>query len=141
MEFTYPENINFECNRCGLCCGDTKKKTRHILVLAEEARRIAEYVCHPIENFAEATGEIKPYIYQIKKSTKGKCFFLDNNQCTIYNLRPLICRFYPFELKFSKGQGSYVFDFTFECPTIGKGKNLTREDFKDLFIMAKEKLG
>ena len=31
--FTHPANLRFECSRCGLCCGDTAQKTRHILLL------------------------------------------------------------------------------------------------------------
>ena len=43
VDFTYPVNIKFECNRCGLCCGDTKQKTRHILLLEAEAKKIAAH--------------------------------------------------------------------------------------------------
>ena len=44
------------------------------------------------------------YSYEMKKNKKGKCFFLKENQCCIYEFRPIICRFYPFELKFDLDQ-------------------------------------
>ena len=81
-----------------------------------------------------------PYCYEMEKDNEGRCFFLKDNQCTIYTLRPLICRFYPFELKFDQDKNTHVFNFTLECPEIGKGKLLTEKDFKELFLLAKEKL-
>jgi Fe-S-cluster containining protein len=139
LDFNYPANVSFECNGCGLCCGDTKEKTRHILMLASEANSISKQTCLPIEKFAQAA-EKAPYVYEMKKPTGGKCFFLNNNQCTIYPHRPLICRFYPFELKFDTEKGHHIFSFTLECPTIGKGKTLSRVYFEELFGLAQEKL-
>ncbi|MCL5949671.1 MAG: hypothetical protein M1490_04260, partial [Candidatus Bathyarchaeota archaeon] len=59
---------------------------------------------------------------------------------SIFMSRPLICRFYPFELKFDPDKDQHVFDFTVECPGITKGKMMTRKDFEALFLQAKERL-
>mgnify|MGYP001159234309 CR=1 FL=1 len=139
--FIYPANASYNCNKCGLCCGDTEKKTRHILLLESEASNISAQTGLPIKEFAEETDAKAPYVYEMKKPIDGKCFFLKDNQCTIYGQRPLICRFYPFELRFDQDKETYVFDFTLECPTIGEGKKLSRKDFEALFLLAKEKLG
>jgi uncharacterized protein len=139
LDFIYPANVSFECNGCGLCCVDTKEKTRHILMLESEATIISGHTCLPIEKFTQ-TAEKAPYVYEMKKPIDGKCFFLKNNQCTIYPHRPLICRFYPFELKFDTGKDKHVFSFTLECPTIGKGKTLSRVYFEELFLLAQQKL-
>ena len=140
MEFTYPNNLLFDCNKCGLCCGDTKQKTRHILILTSEANDISTKINLPVENFAEQIKDKTPYCYEMKKPKESKCYFLKDNQCSIYTLRPLICRFYPFELKFDRNKNLHVFDFTFECPTINKGKIMTEKDFEELFALAKERL-
>jgi len=57
-------------------------------------------------------------------------------------VRPLICRFYPFELKFDKTRNIHIFDFTLECPEIkqNSSKNVSEKEFKKLFKLAKEKL-
>jgi Fe-S-cluster containining protein len=120
VDFTYPNNLLFDCSKCGLCCGDTKQKTRHILLLESKDKT--------------------PSCFEIKKPKVGKCFFLKDNQCSIYRLRPIICRFYPFELKFDPDKGIHVFDFTLECPGISKGKIMTLKDFEELFALAKERL-
>ena len=140
MDFTYPAKIRFSCNRCGICCGDTIQKTRHILLLESETTKIQTETAQPIGDFSEQIANKAPYIYEMKK-IEGKCIFLKDNQCTIYELRPLICRFYPFELKFSSDQDRYLFTATLECVGIGKGKTLCKEDFEKLFLLAQQRLG
>jgi Fe-S-cluster containining protein len=76
----------------------------------------------------------------MKKTSEGKCVFSKENQCTIYSLRPLICRFYPFELKLGNDKELYVFDFTLECPGVGRGRDFNEEDFERLFELAQERL-
>ncbi|MEM2099376.1 MAG: YkgJ family cysteine cluster protein [Candidatus Bathyarchaeia archaeon] len=140
VSFEYPTNVRFECTKCGLCCGDTKEKTRHILLLTHEAEEIATYTKQPIAKFAEKTTDKTPYTYEIKKDGNGKCNFLaTNNNCGIYAIRPLICRFYPFELKINKNK-KHQFLYTTECPSIGKGKKLNKTYFKNLFQLAETKL-
>ncbi len=76
----------------------------------------------------------------MRKTNEGKCVFLKENQCTIYELRPLICIFYPFELKFEDSKSLHVFNFTAECPAIGRGNNVEETDFERLFELAQERL-
>ena len=140
VSFTYPEGVVFECTRCGLCCGDTDKKTRRILLLEPEAEAISAKTSLPKPGFSKKVMGKEPYCREMKKDREGKCCFLKDNHCTIYEQRPLICRFYPFELKFSSSQNQHVFAVTFECPAIGKGKLQGKTDFEKLFALAKERL-
>jgi len=140
-DFTYPANVKFECDRCGLCCGDTKHKTRHILLLETEAQKIASNTSRPIADFAAEIGDRLPYVYEMKKTSEGRCIHLKGGECSTYPLRPMICRFYPFELKFDDAKGLYSFDFTLECPGINQGGVCCEKDFKKLFKLAKERLG
>lgn len=140
MDFTYPENVKFKCVRCGVCCGDTKQKTRRILLLRSEVEKIASFTCRPILDFSVEIEDGDPYVYEMKKSKEGKCVFLKDDQCSIYSLRPLICVFYPFELKFNENKDSHSFDFTFECPGINHGKSMTKADYERLFVAARERL-
>jgi Fe-S-cluster containining protein len=141
VDFTYPLNVCFECNGCGLCCGDTSKKTRRILLLESEAETISAETHLPIEDFAKETTGSHPYVYEMNKPVEGRCFFLKNSRCTIYGLRPLICRFYPFELKFNPDSGIHVFNYTTECPALNKaGRLLLKKDFDELFLLAEQRL-
>ncbi len=139
MDFTYPPNVSFACNGCGLCCGDTDHKRRHILLLESEAEEISAQTGLPIEDFAVESNGTQPYIYEMKK-VEGDCIFLKKNRCNIYEHRALICRFYPFELKFDVNRNMHVFTFTLECPTINTGRALSKKDFEELFELAKQRL-
>jgi Fe-S-cluster containining protein len=110
------------------------------MLLESEANTISAATCLPKQDFTNKIVDKTPYCFEMEKDGKGRCFFLKDNQCTIYTLRPLICRFYPFELKFDQEKNTHVFNFTLECPEIGKGKLLTKKDFKVLYLLAKEKL-
>jgi Fe-S-cluster containining protein len=139
VNFDYPITVRFHCIKCGICCGDTKEKTRHILLLRIEAEQIATTTLQPIPKFAIKIKDKAPYNYEMKKKTEnGKCVFLENNRCTIYPLRPLICRFYPFELK-SPHSGKYRFLFTEDCPGINKGQTLSKNYFRKMFQLARAK--
>lgn len=132
MGFKYPKHIRFECERCGICCGDTEKKVRSILLLKIEAEHISQKTLIRLDEFVENIEDSEPYFYRMKKNVDRKCMFLKDNTCTVYQMRPLICRFYPFELK-SDSCNEYVFAFTEECPSIGKGVELKMDYFERLF--------
>jgi len=131
MEFDYPKNVRFECERCALCCGDTKNRTRLILLLRIEAERISRKTLKNVDDFAEKIEGFEPYVYRMRKTKDGKCIFLKDKLCSIYQIRPLICTFYPFELKV--GSNKYIFAYTDECPAIGKGLKVTKSYFERLF--------
>jgi hypothetical protein len=108
--------------------------------LESEAEKIASHTCQLITDFSVEIKDNGPYAYEMKKSSEGKCVFLKDNKCSIYPLRPLICVFYPFELRFNGGKELHNFDFTVECPGINQGKFLDKTDFKKLFGLAQERL-
>jgi Fe-S-cluster containining protein len=95
----------------------------------------------PVEAFATMTRGREPYVYEMRKTRgEGKCIFLEGADCEIYAVRPLVCRFYPFELATLKNR-ELSFFCTEECPGIGRGERLEREYFENLFRWACEKLG
>jgi len=139
VNFNYPAALRFQCTKCAICCGNTQEKTRHILLLTTEAEQIATATSQPIAKFAEKIEGKAPYSYEMKKTLEnGKCVFLAKNRCAIYSLRPLLCRFYPFELKMAANR-KYSFVYTNECPSIGKGKTLSKNYFEELFQLARTK--
>jgi Fe-S-cluster containining protein len=132
LDFEYPKNVRYTCNRCAKCCGDTEEKVRSILLLKREAEQIAKETSKSIEEFAERIEGAQPYVYRMRKTTDGKCVFLKDSLCSIYHIRPLICKFYPFQLE-NIENGRFKFTYTKECPNIGKGQKLRRKFFENLF--------
>lgn len=135
--FKYPKHVGFTCTRCGQCCGDTKDRIRHVLLLKTDVEQISNKTLLDICNFAEKISGFEPYIYQMKKTEHGKCFFLKNNKCTIYKIRPLICRFYPFHLQ-TLGNNSYSFFYTKNCKGINNQTKLERSFFEKFFNQFKK---
>lgn len=132
MEFDYPRNVRFKCERCALCCGDTRNRVRSILLLKIETDYISRKTSKSPDEFAEKVEGFEPYTYRMKKTNDGKCVFLKDNSCSIYETRPLICRFYPFQLKNIRTD-RYAFEYTTECPGIGKGPKVKKRFFEQLF--------
>ncbi|MEM2104976.1 MAG: YkgJ family cysteine cluster protein [Candidatus Bathyarchaeia archaeon] len=132
MSFEYPKRVRFVCERCAICCGDTEERVRQVLLLKIEAERISRDISKNIGGFAEKIEGSEPYAYRMKKTEEGKCVFLKDNLCMIYEVRPLICRFYPFQLE-NMGDNKFAFTYTSECPGIGKGPSLKRNFFEMLF--------
>ena len=132
MEFNYPRNVRFKCERCALCCGDARNRVRSILLLKIETDYISRKTSKSPDEFAEKVEGFEPYTYRMKKTNDGKCLFLKDNSCSIYETRPLICRFYPFQLKNIRTD-RYAFEYTTECPGIGKGSKVKKRFFERLF--------
>jgi len=110
-------------------------------MLESEAQEIQKQTELNIEIFCSEIPNKQPYKFEMKLSVDdSKCFFLKPDGCSIYNFRPLICRFYPFELKFDETQQTYTFTATPECPALNQGKRLTQTYFKLLFWLAEKKL-
>jgi len=101
-----------------------------------EAARISNKIRKPIVDFAGKTAGSEPYVFEMNKNADGKCVFLRDNSCSIYRMRPLICAFYPFELRANRTNG-HVFSYTDECPCIGNGPKLKVEYFERLFAKSK----
>jgi Fe-S-cluster containining protein len=131
MCFSYPEHVRYRCEKCAQCCGDTENRVRSILLLKSDVTRISEKTALRPGAFAEKIAGFEPYRYRMTKTPDGRCVFLRKTVCSIYAIRPLICRFYPFQL--NPGPDGYVFEYTDECPGIGKGRRLTRAFFTALF--------
>jgi Fe-S-cluster containining protein len=137
--YSYPKQQQFQCERCATCCMDTRTHVRRVLLLKNEAKHISRVSEKPMEEFITEVVGHEPYAYEMKKTPEDKkCVFLEGNSCRIYAIRPLVCRFYPFQLSKEKGQ-KYSFSVTAECPGVGKGEPLKKGFFEDLFRKACEK--
>ncbi|MEM3420917.1 MAG: YkgJ family cysteine cluster protein [Candidatus Hadarchaeum sp.] len=137
MNLLVPKNMRFECQRCARCCGDTSHRGRNLLLTKSEVEEISEKTGLSPLAFATPISNKGAYQYKMKKRG-GKCLFLDGKACRIYDIRPLVCRFYPFSV--CKKDNKYIFNFADDCPGIGLGEVLSEEVFEDLVTEAQFKL-
>jgi Fe-S-cluster containining protein len=86
------------CVKCGECCNNPQP----IGLTKEDAQRISVHLKLDFSEFKEQYLETtkiktmrKEFIYQFLETQP--CKFLKNKQCSIYEVRPEICKYYPAE--------------------------------------------
>ncbi len=94
------------CNACvGKfdCCCNCEDIDMPIL-LPFEIETISKKTKENVNQFAEKKSN---NLFQMKRKggiNNGECFFFKNNQCSIYENRPLDCRLFPFDFKEINGE-------------------------------------
>jgi uncharacterized protein len=126
------KDAGFSCKRCAGCCraagGDNivavfPGEVRDIM--AASGRRWFEVVQPPESNDFDAQGRRHAFEWVLRRKPDGDCIFLDGGRCTVYAVRPHICRTYPFRLDAGKVE-------QYECERLSSGG----DDDGDLLILA-----
>jgi len=139
VRVNYPANIRWRCVQCAMCCKDTSKHERCIRVLPQEASRISLKTGLKLEEFLIPFTDCSPYTHVMRK-LDGRCHFLQEGACLIYDLRPITCVFYPFFLNRTNSR-CFRFELTPErCRGLGLGPALSKEHFRFLFTLATQRL-
>lgn len=77
-----------KCKKCGWCC-----KNQSAMLTIEDVKRLTIYFKYSYDQFSEKYLDERmkiPYL-------KSPCPFLDSdNKCSIYHVRPKVCKIYPF---------------------------------------------
>ena len=108
-EFTdivfFEKNLRFKCKGCAVfCCklggpGVTENDQKRLRAAGFEPM---EYLVHQLAN---QTGQRNVSELVLKQKEDGSCIFLNYDtedkvyRCSIYDLRPSLCRLYPFEFQ------------------------------------------
>ena len=82
-----PIEVRCPFKSCYKCCLDTQ-----MLLTLEDIQRI-ESKGYKKENFCFSNEKTEGF-WQLK-NIDGKCYFLSNGKCSIYEYRPMGCRTYP----------------------------------------------
>ena len=137
-EVRYPARLRWVCVRCANSCRDIPPRKRNILLTPSDVERITRATKLRAEEFSETSVSHRPYERKMKK-LGGSCMFLQGSRCSIYQARPLICRFYPFCLHPSEDGGLEV-RFDRACSGIGKGSIRSKMFFHKLVRLARREL-
>lgn len=118
MEKKHPLDSGIPCvkHRCNLCCVETKMPLSR-----SDIKQILK-AGYNLRNFAVKTSEG----WRLKNRS-GKCVFLGEKGCKIYQYRPEGCRLYP--LVYDETSGTVRFDDV--CPYNNEFK-ITKEDIRRL---------
>ncbi|MEK6677499.1 MAG: YkgJ family cysteine cluster protein [Planctomycetota bacterium] len=93
----YKDGLQFECTQCGNCCsGDPG----YVWATKEEVRKIAEFLGRDDHWLDEQHLRRVGLHYSLTERPNGDCTFLvrknGKSMCSIYSVRPLQCRTWPF---------------------------------------------
>ena len=90
--------LPFDCTSCGKCC----KTKGSVWMSPAETHRAAQFLNLSPDDFVSAyashtLSDGNQSWIQVKNDPTGEaCVFLENNQCRIYEARPIQCSTYPF---------------------------------------------
>lgn len=150
-----------DCPQGIFCCVNPKNEDSFVPIGIEDAERISKKTGKKFSEFLDYSklsekalescegdgwnSEIikDGRVLRFKMAEDGKCVFLKNNQCSIYETRALLCRMYPFWYKktdFGKIEIE-LFDKNEPCPLSKANINaikLSKEDEEELIRIALE---
>lgn len=138
QEIRYPVRLRWVCVRCTNSCRDVPPRKRNIVLTRGDVERIAHATRFRAEEFSVPSDVNPPYERKMKK-LGGSCRFLRGSRCSIYQARPLICRFYPFSLH-PLEDGRLEVRFDSACSGMGKGSIRSKRFFHNLVRLAKREL-
>ena len=121
--YFFDQGIRFTCKQCGACCVG---EPGTIYVSASEIIAVTRHLDTTKEDF------INHYCYQfkdgysIREDARGRCLFFDDG-CTIYPVRPLQCRTFPFWFSNMRSEQRWS-RVKRHCPGIGSGRLYSRDE-------------
>jgi uncharacterized protein len=128
-KYFFDNGIRFECILCGKCCNGAPGI---IIVLDNEIKLIADFL--EIERGLFIERFLYPYLdgFSIREDDTGRCIFFENG-CSIYPVRPLQCRTFPFWFTNLRSEKTWN-EVLKTCPGTGKGKLYSKEEILDIVM-------
>lgn len=121
--YFFSRGISFACAQCGTCCTGAPGV---VAMTREEVAALAAFL--DMEEDAVRTRYLLPYgkLFRIREHASGDCIFYRDG-CSIYTVRPVQCRTYPFWFKNMRSLGAWVKTCR-QCPGIGSGRHYSEEE-------------
>lgn len=126
----YADGLAFQCTSCGVCCKGPHSGT--VAVDADEIAALAEQLELSVTAFGRrylrrlADGEISLTEHPV---TKDCCFWEDAVGCTVYAVRPLQCRQFPFWPEVVASRAAWDAESA-TCPGMDTGRTYAREEIE-----------
>ncbi|MEZ6143486.1 MAG: YkgJ family cysteine cluster protein [Zavarzinella sp.] len=90
----YQAGLRFECTMCGRCCTG---EPGFVWVSDEEVTALAEFVGEEREVFEAVYTRLHRGHRTLREKANNDCVFYDPAKgCTVYEVRPVQCRTWPF---------------------------------------------
>ena len=117
----YADGIRFQCQRCGCCCGG---EPGYVWVERPEIVRMSEHLGISVAEFRSRYLRRVGFRLSLIEKPNGDCILLRDGRCTVYSVRPLQCRTFPF-WEDALNDPEWFQRALRGCPGVGKGKLYT----------------
>ena len=129
------EEVRFECTRCGRCCIEL----RPVIVLRDIELWLSkgrwDLVALLEKRVSYSLGRMLGVMYCYTFAGDGPCPFYEDGKCLIYDIRPLVCRLFPFAYS-SRGAAFHPWALE-NCPGVGRGRPFTESEVKAVRALAR----
>jgi len=115
--YFFDEGLRFECQRCGGCCNGEPGLIR---VSDEECQAIAAFLELELDDFVNYCLHQVEGFASIREDETGRCIYYEKG-CSIYPVRPLQCRTFPFWPEYLRSPESWD-EASRRCPGVNQGR-------------------
>ena len=127
MDDWFSDGLSFECTRCGDCC---RGEPGYVWVTLEEAGAIAASVAMPFRDFESSCLRRIGRKMSLLEKPNGDCIlWQDGKGCTVYDVRPLQCRTFPFWSENIRSAQAWH-DLAARCPGVDKGRRFSADEIR-----------
>ncbi len=122
----YHNGLRFQCQECGMCC---RLPQGYVEISEEEALILANYLALDSERFLKQYCHADNGQIRLQEKEDKSCIFLEENRCSVYEVRPLQCQTFPFWPENLKSHYRWKTLKIF-CPGIDQGRMYNREEIQ-----------
>ena len=124
------EGLFFTCLACGRCC---RGEPGAIFVTPEEEQALAAFHSIELEEFRRRFETGRWGSPSLREKERGECVFFSSpeNRCSVYPLRPLQCRLFPFWPSILESPEEWEKTAS-ECPGMNGGEWHSPEEIAEL---------
>ena len=121
----YADGLRFTCTQCGQCCTG---EPGYVWVDDDEMKRLAKFRGEPLHEFTAVHTYKTRGGRSLREKANGDCVFWEAGRgCTVYPVRPVQCRTWPF-WESNVATPEAWDDVTAICPGSGAGELIPVEE-------------
>ncbi|HUR28237.1 MAG TPA: YkgJ family cysteine cluster protein [Planctomycetota bacterium] len=125
-EAWYADGLRFSCTQCGNCCKNHGDYA-FVNLSPRDLQEIPRFLGISVEQFLARYATKEPGHHPTLRMDEPQCPFLDaNSRCTIYAVRPMQCRTWPF-WRSNLEQETWEGAVKSRCPGVGHGELHSQE--------------